>query len=102
VRGTVVVAAQPLTIYQAWNVATQVATTELVMNLNLDDRLAPDAVALLEDAMTANSAALAGGDWRICYSQEETDAVCESVLSRTLPFRPEWPPVTGAETRLGS
>jgi hypothetical protein len=102
VRGVRVIAARPLTIYQAWNVATQVAETELVMNLNLDDRLGPDAVALLEDSISVNGAALAGGDWRICYSQADTDAVGDAVPARTLPFRPEWPPEPGTVTRLGS
>ena len=39
---------EPLTIYQAWNVALSLVSTPLAMNLNLDDRLAPDAVEMLE------------------------------------------------------
>jgi hypothetical protein len=39
-----VTASESLTIYQAWNLALAAVKTPLVMNLNLDDRLAPDAV----------------------------------------------------------
>lgn len=38
---------ESLTIYQAWNVALSIVRTPFVMNLNLDDRLAPDAVTVL-------------------------------------------------------
>ncbi len=102
VRGTRVLASQPLTIYQAWNLATQVARTPFVMNLNLDDRLAADAVAVMQTAMA--DADLVGGDWAITYSQADTDAVTgQPVRDATgLPFDPAWPPVAGTPTRLGS
>ena len=94
---------QPLTIYQAWNVALSMVDTPLVMNLNLDDRLAPDAVGLLEVALLRERGAGAvGGDWNIRYSQAETDAVEPSYPADMLPFATEWPPVHGTRTRLGS
>jgi hypothetical protein len=43
---------QPLTIFQAWNVALSLVQTPLVMNLNLDDRLATNAVELMETSTT--------------------------------------------------
>lgn len=102
VRGTVAVSPQPLTIYQAWNVGVHLADTEYVMNLNLDDRIAPDAVSLLEDSMQANTAGLAAGDWKVCYTQVETDEVADSFRAGALPFDPSWPPPPGTPTRLGS
>ena len=91
-----------LTIYQAWNVALSLVATPLVMNLNLDDRLAPDAVALLEKAMQDRNVVAAGGDWHVRYSQEETDKVAAAYPAEGLPFLPVWPPVAGSQTRLGS
>ena len=93
---------EPLTIYQAWNVALSLVSTPLAMNLNLDDRLASDAVELLEREMQKTGAVLAGGDWKICYSQGETDAVNPCYSAELLPFVPDWPPRPGTSTRLGS
>ena len=93
---------EPLAIYQAWNVALSMVATPLAMNLNLDDRVAPDAVALLEREIQRTGAVLAGGDWKICYSQAETDAVEPCYPAQRLPFVPDWPPRRGALTRLGS
>ena len=41
---------EDVTIHQAWNVGLSLVSTPLVMNLNLDDRLAPDAVRLRRGA----------------------------------------------------
>jgi hypothetical protein len=92
----------PLTIYHAWNMALAAVTTPLVMNLNLDDRLAPDAVKKLAAHMAAQKAMLAGGDWRITYSQDETDAVTPCVAARDVPFAMDCPPAVRANHRLGS
>jgi hypothetical protein len=83
-------------------VGLSLVETPFVMNLNLDDRLAPDAVQQLEAALTRNGAALVGGDWKICYSQEETDAVEPCYPTDRLPFVTGWPPSSGTRTRLGS
>ncbi len=99
--GKVAVAQQPLGIYEAWNVGAQLAQTKYVMNLNLDDRLAPDAVARLEDAIESAGAGLTGGEWKICYSQEETDAVAPAYPALDLQFDPAWPP-SREGVRLGS
>jgi len=93
---------EPLTIYQAWNVALSLVGTPLAMNLNLDDRLAPDAVQILELELLRNRAVAAGGDWKVCYSQAETDDVVPCYPAAQLPFVRDWPPVSGTRTRLGS
>lgn len=100
--GRKLVAHENLSIYQAWNVGLSVVDTPFVMNLNLDDRLAPNAVEQLEAALLRNGAALAGGDWNICYSQEATDTVEPCYPADRLPFVPAWPPPMGTRTRLGS
>jgi hypothetical protein len=100
--GRKVVAHDALTIYQAWNLALALVETPLVMNLNLDDRLAPDAVARLEMAIIQSGAATVGGDWKICYSQHATDSVTPCYPAETLPFVENWPPAAGTQTRLGS
>lgn len=102
IAGHKVVAHENLSIYQAWNVGLAMVGTPFVMNLNLDDRLAPDAVELLEGTLMRENAALVGGEWKICYSQQETDAVEPCYPADQLPFAQEWPPKSGTRTRLGS
>ena len=93
---------EPLSIYQAWNVALSLVATPLAMNLNLDDRLAPDAVEFLELQILRTGATIAGGEWKVCYSQSETDNVVPCFPAEKLPFVAEWPPKRGTVTRLGS
>jgi FkbM family methyltransferase len=97
-----IAAREPLAIFQAWNAALALVETPLVMNLNLDDRLAPDAIEILERAMLRTGAVLAGGDWKVCYSQEDTDDVAPCYPAEQVPFVPAWPPALGTRTRLGS
>ncbi len=101
-HGRAVSVREPLSIYQAWNVALSLVATPLAMNLNLDDRLAPDAVELLEREVQRTGAMLAGGEWKICYSQAATDAVERCYPASRLPFVQDWPPQPGTATRLGS
>jgi FkbM family methyltransferase len=101
-RGRAIAVREELTIYQAWNVALSLVETPLVMNLNLDDRLAPDAIALLEREVLRLRAVAAGGEWKVCYSQGETDAVEPCYPANQLPFVNAWPPPYGTATRLGS
>lgn len=54
--GHKVVAHENLSIYQAWNVGLAMVSTPFVMNLNLDDRLAPNAVELLENTLLTEDA----------------------------------------------
>lgn len=101
-QGKALCVREPLTIYQAWNVALSMVDTPLVMNLNLDDRLAPDAVGLLEVSLYKQNAIAIGGDWNIRYTQAETDIVETCYPAERLPFVPDWPPAPGTTTRLGS
>src|SRR5579871_3123754 len=101
-RGRKVVVHEDMSIYQAWNVALSMVSTPFVMNLNLDDRLAIDAVENLERALMTHDAALVGGDWKICYSQGDTDAVQKCYPASELPFVNQWPLQPGTHTRLGS
>lgn len=101
--GKAVSVRESLTMYQAWNVALSMVETPLVMNLNLDDRLAPDGAVKLERAVLEHGAAAAGGEWRVCCSQAETDAVEPCFAAAELAFDPAWPPVGGRRRmRLGS
>ena len=101
-EGRAISVREPLTIYQAWNVALSLVATPLAMNLNLDDRLAPDAVEFLERQILRTGATVAGGDWKVCYSQSETDDVVPCFAADQLPFIGAWPPRPGSRTRLGS
>jgi len=97
-----ITASSPLTIYQAWNLALAAVKTPLVMNLNLDDRLAPDGIEKLAAHLKGQDATLAGGDWRICYSQAETDTVAPCHAAADIPFSLACPPAIEAPRRLGS
>jgi hypothetical protein len=101
-KGKALSVRQPIPLYQAWNVALSLVETPLVMNLNLDDRLAPDAVATLEVNLFHNRADAIGAEWNICCAQADTDAVKPCYPADQLPFAPAWPPAHGTVTRLGS
>ena len=101
-EGGVVTVKEPLSIYQAWNVALSLVRTPLAMNLNLDDRLAINAVELMQNALLGQDAAIIGGDWKICYSQAETDSVGVCYDANRVPLEAAWPPPPGTVTRLGS
>ncbi len=100
-KGRHIVRPEGLSIYEAWALALEAADTPYVANLNLDDRLNPDAVAIFERVLD-DGADLVGGDWQICFSQMETDAVARSQEATALPFDPAWPPRPGKPVRLGS
>jgi len=74
-----------LTRYQAWNIALSMVATPLVMNLNLADRLAPDAAEALEREREKENAIAVYGDWKACLSQAETDMVEPCLASALLP-----------------
>jgi len=101
--GTKVSVAAPLTIYQAWNVALSLVQTPFVMNLNLDDRLAPNGIEMLQNALEDDDeAVLAAGDWRICFSAAETDDVRHAYDIEEEACPPDWPPAPGVRARFGS
>jgi len=100
--GTKISVSDPLTIYQAWNVALSQVMTPLVMNLNVDDRLSPDAIAIMSEPFESDPEVfLVGGDWKVCFGPGEADDVRQAYPAARLPFYPEWPPASGRETRLG-
>jgi hypothetical protein len=102
-QGTKITVSDPLTLYQAWNVALAQVMTPLVMNLNADDRLAPDALAIMAREFDKDpDIFLVGGDWKVCFSEAETDEVRPAYPLQELDFYPEWPPLAGRTTRLGS
>jgi len=102
-KGTKISVASPLTIYQAWNVALSLVQTPFVMNLNLDDRLAPNAIELLQNVLEDDAdAVLAAGDWRICFNAADTDAVTFAYDIADEPCPPDWPPAPGVRARYGS
>jgi hypothetical protein len=101
--GEAITAREPLTIYQAWNMALSQVRTPYVMNLNLDDRLALDGIEQLVRKIESNpDIYLVGGDWKICGTAEETDDVGQAYPLDRLPFTPVWPPTLERPTRLGS
>lgn len=95
------VSSRPLDLYEAWDLAVQHVRTPFLMNLNLDDRLCRDAAERYVAALEAG-ADLVGGDWRICFSQEATDAAAMCEPARACPFIDAWPPLPNRPTRLGS
>ena len=103
VKGRAVSVRESIGLYQAWNVALSLVQTPFVMNLNLDDRLATDAVELMERAMAQHDAALVGGEWNVTYSQKETDAIERAYPAALLPSIADWEQRgPGTRTRLGS
>jgi hypothetical protein len=102
-EGTTISVSDPLTIYQAWNIALANVRTPLVMNLNVDDRLAPDAIEIMAQAFDSDpDVFLVGGDWKVCFDEAETDDVRMSYSLADLPYYPDWPPTPGRPRRLGS
>lgn len=100
--GEIIICNRLLTIYEAWNIGLSACRTPLVMNLNLDDRLSTDAIEIMEREISNKRADLIGGEWKICYSQEETNSVTNCYPAELVNFLPEWPPQKGVTTRLGS
>lgn len=100
--GKVITVREATTIYEAWNIALATVETPLVMNLNLDDRLAPDAIDVMERALAQTNYELIGADWRICFSQEQNDAVEPVRQATEIPCDNVWPPKPDMLTRLGS
>ncbi len=101
-EGTKITVSDPLTLYQAWNIALANVMTPLVMNLNVDDRLAPDAIEVMARGFGDPDVFLVGGDWKVCFSEADTDNVRPAYPILELPCISEWPPMPGRVRRLGS
>ncbi|AUQ75732.1 hypothetical protein [Phaeobacter piscinae] len=92
----------PLTIYEAWSAATALAQTNYIMNLNMDDRLATNAVQTMVATAAATKSALVGGEWLVSFDEShlEQDFVVEDLWKTN--FIADWPPKAQADLRLGS
>lgn len=91
-RGRHVINSKKLTIYEAWSMAVKHVKTPYVMNLNLDDRLCPGTIKLMEHFLDSGGD-LVGGEWRIEFSQRATDGACaEDMMDLLPPFSSTWPP----------
>jgi len=102
-RGMAVTVREPLSLYQAWNVALSLVQTTFAMNLNLDDRLMVDGVELLQAKAESDPAIhLVGGDWKITPSAEATDATERAYPLDALPHTMVWPPDPNVACRIGS
>ena len=83
---------EPLSIYEAWSAAVAFNTSFYVMNLNLDDRLATNAVELMVGTACASSADLVGGEWLVCFDEGHLGQAFKSPLLLETELKPEWPP----------
>ena len=93
-----------LSIYEAWEKGIQFADTDLVMNLNLDDRLRLNAVELLRVPFQDEKIMCVGGEWHVRFNLNETASYSFVESIGNYDFAPAWPPVpldTG-KLRLGS
>lgn len=96
---------KPLTIYEAWAAGVALSRTRFVMNLNMDDRLATDAVDLMLRGLRAQNASLIGGEWIIDFDCNFQNERFSSSDVQSTKYAPDWPPVPLAEgerLRLGS
>ncbi|WP_431320262.1 glycosyltransferase family 2 protein [Rhizobium sp. YTU87027] len=93
---------RPLSIYEAWSAAVALSKSLFVMNLNMDDRLATNAVELLVGAACASSAALVGGEWLVCFDKSHLDEPFKAPMLIASEFAPDWPPQPRERLRLGS
>jgi hypothetical protein len=93
---------KPLTVYEAWAAGAALSQTRYVMNLNMDDRLADDAVRALLGLARATGAALVGGEWSILFDEAHLDRPFAMADLYDSQFAPTWPPRPLDGLRLGS
>jgi hypothetical protein len=97
-QGRALSVGETLMRHQAWNVALSVVGTPMVMNLNLEDRLAPDGVEVLERELSRVDAMAVCGDWKISDTEAQTDEVEPCYPADRLPIGG----APGMPRRLGS
>lgn len=93
---------RPLSIYEAWSAAVALNKSMFMMNLNLDDRLATNAVHLMVGAACASSAMLVGGEWLVCFDDSHLEESFDAPILTASEFEPDWPPKPRERLRLGS
>ncbi len=92
----------PLSIYEAWSAAVALNPSIFVMNLNLDDRLATNAIELMIGVSYASSAHMVGGEWLVTFDDSHLDEPFTAPLTVASQFVPDWPPKAHPRLRLGS
>jgi tetratricopeptide (TPR) repeat protein len=95
-----IVSPSRLSIYQAWYMAMEHSNKKLLINLNLDDRLCPDAVARMSSYFDSDDVMLVGGEWVIANQIAKSDQL-RNISIRETYFDPAWPPKTCSFTRSG-
>ncbi len=93
---------EPLTIYEAWAAGVALARTPYVMNLNMDDRLATDAVRQMTAIAQATKSALVGCEWKVVFDRKHLTETFSSEDLWDSTFAPDWPPLPTPNLRLGS
>jgi len=100
--GTKISVSDPMGLYEAWNLALAATRTPFVANLNVDDRFSTDGLERMAGTLQSNpNAFLVGGDWVVCHTQEETDAVGPARGVADVPVIASWPPGPETGRRLG-
>jgi hypothetical protein len=74
--------------------------TDLVINLNLDDRLCPDAISRMSRYFASDHGMLVGGEWMILDRIGKTQELSNISIHETY-FDPAWPPQRFDFTQLG-
>ncbi|MFU1681454.1 glycosyltransferase family A protein [Phaeobacter piscinae] len=93
---------EPLTIYEAWSAATALSHTRYIMNLNMDDRLATNAVQTLVATADATNSTLVGGEWLVNFDESHLEQKFGVEDLWETGFSADWPPRKQANLRLGS
>ena len=93
-----------LSIYQAWSHGINLSNGELVMNLNLDDRLRKNAVETLRIPFYNETIMCVGGEWNIRFDIQDLPDSEFIELINEHSWDPAWPPSPGSvpKLRLGS
>lgn len=93
-----------LTIYEAWAAAVTLCKTKYILNLNLDDRLATNAIEYLLRFIKLTNSALIGGEWEICFTDSHLNQSFKVSQINETKFYKEWPPKNNLKIRqrLGS
>lgn len=104
-RGRAHVLPDAVSFERALRVGLELVETPLVINLNSDDRLYANALAVLELLVDRHGAEVAVGEFLVCYSQADADAAigqrCRPIPD-DLPVPSSWPPRDRQRCRLGS
>ncbi|WP_255731643.1 glycosyltransferase family 2 protein [Phaeobacter sp. B1627] len=93
---------EPLTIYEAWAAGVALSNTKYTMNLNMDDRLATDAVRMMVSTAEATQSALVAGDWLVSFDKSHLNAEFTVTDLWGTHHSPEWPLMAQPNLRLGS